>query len=327
MKRKKRNTRKANEIDLGMDWSLSHEDESRHQEGENDEEEEATEGIETSDYSDSLKVYLQEIGRHKLLSAREEIELTRRMKEGDQEARRRLIQANLRLVVSIAKRYQNRGLSFQDLIQEGSLGLMRAAEKFDPARGFKFSTYATWWIRQAVTRALADKGRTIRVPVHVNETVNKLRRVARAFWLSHARHPSVEELAQAAGLSADKVRLTIGAFRDPQSLDSVIYPDSDLILGDLIADSQSRKPEQAASDKVLEEKCEELLSKLSNTERAVIEMRFGLRDLPGGATLQEIARELHFSRERVRQIELSALAKLRTVPAARWLLDDLEHHN
>lgn len=324
MKRKKEKKKTSGDLHHEMEWSLLHDDESPTQEGEREEAE--TRG-EKTDYSDSLKAYLKEIGRHKLLSAREEIELTRRMQEGDTEARRRLIQANLRLVVSIARRYQNRGLSFQDLIQEGSLGLMRAVEKFDPSRGFKFSTYATWWIRQGVTRALADKGRTIRVPVHVNETVSKLRRIARAFWIANARSPTVDELASLSGLPAEKVRLAIGAFRDPQSLDSVIYSDSDLVLGDVIADNQSRKPEQVAHDKVLEEKCRELLSKLSKTERAVIEMRFGLRHLPGGATLQEIARELNFSRERVRQIELSALSKLKDEPAARWLLDDLEHHS
>lgn len=322
MRKRKTKHNKNTDFHLELDWSLSQGDDT----GSEESEDAKDAGPEKYDHSDSLKAYLKEIGRHKLLSAREEIELSRRMKEGDREARRRLIQANLRLVVSIARRYQNRGLSFQDLIQEGSLGLIRAVEKFDPGRGFKFSTYATWWIRQGVTRALADKGRIIRVPVHVNETISKLRQAARSFRMANSRNPTMEELARQAQLPLAKVLLAAGACQNLQSLDNLVSSDSDMVLGDLIADSQSHKPEDLASNKVLKEKCDQLLAKLSEVERAVIELRFGLVD-PGGLTLQETARLLNLSRERVRQIQLSALAKLKDEPAARWLMDDLHHQS
>lgn len=319
MRKRKTKQNKDSDLPLELDWPLAQGDES--DAGESEDTGEIA--PESHDYSDSLKAYLKEIGRHKLLSAREEIELTRLMKEGDKEARRRLIQANLRLVVSIARRYQNRGLSFQDLIQEGSLGLIRAVEKFDPERGFKFSTYATWWIRQGVTRALADKGRTIRVPVHVNEVVAKLRRVARSFRMENSRSPTMEELAREAQLPLSKVLLAVSLCQQLQSLDNLVAFDSDMVLGDLIADSRSQKPEDLASDKVLKEKCDQLLAKLSDLERAVIQLRFGLGNACG-LTLQEAARQLNLSRERVRQIQLSALAKLKDEPAARWLMDDLD---
>lgn len=319
MRKRKTNHNKNSDFHPEREWPLAQGNDS--DAGECDDTREIA--PESHDHSDSLKAYLKEIGRHKLLSSREEIELTRRMKEGDKEARRRLIQANLRLVVSIARRYQNRGLSFQDLIQEGSLGLIRAVEKFDPERGFKFSTYATWWIRQGVTRALADKGRTIRVPVHVNEVIAKLRRVAHSFRMVNSRSPTMEELAREAQLPLSKVLLAVGSCQQLQSLDNLVGSDSDMVLGDLIADSQSQKPEDLASDKVLKEKCDQLLAKLSDLERAVIQLRFGLGH-SGGVTLQEAARQLNLSRERVRQIQLSALAKLKDEPAARWLMDDLD---
>lgn len=322
MRKRKTKQNKDSDLPLELDWALAQGDES--DAGESEDTREIA--PESPDYSDSLKAYLKEIGRHKLLSAREEIELTRRMKEGDKEARRRLIQANLRLVVSIARRYQNRGLSFQDLIQEGSLGLIRAVEKFDPERGFKFSTYATWWIRQGVTRALADKGRTIRVPVHVNEVIAKLRRVARSFRMENSRSPTMEELAREAQLPLSKVLLAVSSCQQLQSLDNLVAFDSDMVLGDLIADSRSQKPEDLASDKVLKEKCDQLLAKLSDLERAVIQLRFGLGNA-GGLTLQEAARQLNLSRERVRQIQVSALAKLKDEPVARWLMDDLDQQS
>lgn len=324
MKNRKRKEHKdTDELRLELGWPPAAQgDQNDHEEPEA----ETEPAPESNDKSDSLKAYLKEIGRHKLLSAQEEIELTRRMKDGDREARRRLIQANLRLVVSIARRYQNRGLPFQDLIQEGSLGLIRAAEKFDPGRGFKFSTYATWWIRQSVTRALADKGRAIRVPVHVNEIIGKLRKVARSFRVAHSRSPTMEELARDAGLPLSKVLFVVGACQQLQSLDSSVSSDSTIVLGEILADSQSQKPEEMASNNVLQEKCDRLLAKLSDLERAVIQLRFGLTN-DGGLTLEKTARRLNLSRERVRQIQLSALAKLKHEPVARWLMDDLEHQN
>lgn len=323
-RRKKHKKLNAKDLAFESEWSSFFDDEDGA--GEDDEPHEGPQLDRQYDDTDSLKAYLKQIGRHRLLTSKEEIELSRLTKAGNAEARRRLIQANLRLVVSVAKRYRNRGLPFQDLIQEGSLGLMRAVEKFDPERGFKFSTYATWWIRQGITRALADKSRTIRVPVHVNETLGKLRRTARNFWESKGRSPTMQELAEHASMPLDKVLFVMGADRQLHSLDSLLYPDSDMVLADVVSDSDRRRPDRQAGERVLQNKCRELLQHLSAVERSVIQVRFGLAQ-QGGLTLQETGRILNMSRERVRQIEISALAKLKDEPVARFLLEDIEHDN
>ncbi len=271
---------------------------------------------------DSLRVYLREIGRHRLLNGKEEIELGRAVKEGDSDARRRLIQSNLRLVVSIAKRYNNRGLSFQDLIQEGGLGLIRAVEKFDPERGFKFSTYATWWIRQAITRALADKSRGIRVPVHVGESMSKLRKVVRQLVDDLGRKPSLDEIVAKSGYPRDKVILTIGAFRELLSLDSKLRDESDTLLADMIEDKSRPLPEKSAEEGLLSLQVNNLLSRLSSREQDIIKLRYGLGcEVP--KSLEELSQLLGVSRERVRQIECRALKKLRKDNQARDLMDNL----
>jgi len=259
---------------------------------------------------DSVKTYLREISRHRLLNGREEIELARAVRTGDKAARRRLIQANLRLVVSIAKRYTNHGLSFQDLIQEGSLGLIRAVEKFDPERGNKFSTYATWWIRQAITRALANKSRTIRVPVHMNDVINRLRRVVRDLAQELGRRPSLEELMAASGLDREKVLLALGASRSLLSLDACFGEESDNTLADTIEDQTAAPPDEAAASQLLSRHVDEILNNLTTRERDVIKLRFGIH-AERSMSLDELGRVLGLTRERVRQIELKAMQKLR----------------
>ncbi|MGH9549292.1 MAG: sigma-70 family RNA polymerase sigma factor [Terriglobales bacterium] len=271
---------------------------------------------------DSLRTYLREIGRHKLLNGTEEIELGRAVRQGDLEARRRLIQANLRLVVSIAKRYTNRGLSFQDLIQEGGVGLIRAVEKYDPERGYKFSTYATWWIRQAITRGLADKARGIRVPVHVAESMSKLRKLVRQMVDELGRKPSMEEIAHRAGLSRDKVMLTIGAFRELVSLDAKLKDESDTLLAEMIEDQSLPTPEKVAEEGLLSIQVNNLLSRLSTREQDIIKLRYGLV-CEAPKSLEELAQLLGVSRERIRQIECRALKKLRKDNQARDLMDNL----
>ncbi|MGH9553310.1 MAG: sigma-70 family RNA polymerase sigma factor [Terriglobales bacterium] len=263
-----------------------------------------------SSEDDSVRIYLKEIARHKLLNGREEIELARAIRHGDQLARRRLIQANLRLVVSIAQRYRNHGLSFQDLVQEGSLGLMRAVEKFDPEKGNKFSTYATWWIRQAVTRALANKSRTIRLPVHMNELINKLRKSARELSQELGRVPTPEELSEISGLPKDKVLLAFGSVKVPLSLDSLCGEESDSTLADLIEDSAAPLPDEAAAARLLVRHLSDALSELSSRENEIIQLRYGLNS-NRSLSLEELGRMLQMSREQVRQIELRAMQKLR----------------
>ncbi|HEY9777128.1 MAG TPA: sigma-70 family RNA polymerase sigma factor [Planktothrix sp.] len=271
---------------------------------------------------DSLRIYLREIGRHRLLNGTEEIELGRAVRTGNKEARRRLIQANLRLVVSIAKRYNNKGLSFQDLIQEGGVGLIRAVEKFDPERGYKFSTYATWWIRQAITRALADKSRGIRIPVHVGESMSKLRKLVRQMYDELGRKPSMDEIVARSGLGRDKVILTIGAFRGLVSLDAKLRDESETLLADLIEDKSLPTPENAAEERLLSKQVNNLIARLSEREQDIIKLRYGLgAETP--KSLEELSQMLGVSRERVRQIECRALKKLRKDNQARDLLDNL----
>lgn len=261
---------------------------------------------------DSTRNYLREIGRHKLLNGGEEIELSRACQDGDESARRRLIQANLRLVVSIAKRYKNRGLSFQDLIQEGSLGLIRAVEKFDPSRGYKLSTYATWWIRQSITRALADKSRTIRVPVHMIEIMSKLRKVIRHLINTHQRRPTIDEIVAASGVDKKKVTQAMEADKTLLSLDAGRGPDQESTLWDMLEDETTIPPEIATDDKLLTEQLNVVLDRLTAHERDVIRMRYGLHN-GDYMTLEQSGRALGLSKERVRQIEGKALKKLRSL--------------
>ncbi len=271
---------------------------------------------------DSTRNYLREIGRHKLLNGGEEIELSRACKSGDESARRKLIQANLRLVVSIAKRYKNRGLSFQDLIQEGSLGLIRAVEKFDPGRGYKLSTYATWWIRQSITRALADKSRTIRVPVHMIEIMSKLRKVIRHQINSLQRRPTIDEIAAASGIDKKKVTQALEADKTLISLDAGRGPDQESTLWDMLEDDRIAPPETAADDQLLTEQLNLVLERLSAHEREVIRMRYGLHN-GDFMTLEQSGRTLGLSKERVRQIESKALKKLRSLQQVVGLRDYL----
>lgn len=259
---------------------------------------------------DPVQVYLRSIGRIKLLTAAEEIELARRIAKGDMFAKKRLVQANLRLVVSVAKKYQGRGLPFLDLIQEGNLGLIRAAEKFDAERGYKFSTYATWWIRQGITRALADKSRTIRVPVHMVETINNLRKVTRKLSQELGRRPTLEDLAKGMGVTVNKIKEILAANRSPLSLDTPYGDDEDNSLSELVEDENSRRPEDSTEASLMSDDIRGVLSMLTPREREVLILRFGLND-GKQRTLEQVGKLVGITRERTRQIELKALRALR----------------
>ena len=272
---------------------------------------------------DPVRMYLKEIGKVPLLSAEEEVELAKRMADGDEEAKKRLAEANLRLVVSIAKRYVGRGMLFLDLIQEGNLGLIKAVEKFDYHKGFKFSTYATWWIRQAITRAIADQARTIRIPVHMVETINKLIRVSRQLLQELGREPTPEEIAAELDMPVERVREILKISQEPVSLETPIGEEEDSHLGDFIQDDNVPVPAEAAAQTLLKEQLDEVLDTLTEREQKVLRLRFGMDD--GRArTLEEVGREFNVTRERIRQIEAKALRKLRHPSRSRKLKDYLD---
>ena len=272
---------------------------------------------------DPVRMYLKEIGKVPLLSADEEIELAQRMEDGDEEAKKKLAEANLRLVVSIAKRYVGRGMLFLDLIQEGNLGLIKAVEKFDYHKGYKFSTYATWWIRQAITRAIADQARTIRIPVHMVETINKLIRVSRQLLQELGREPTPEEIAAELDMSVERVREILKISQEPVSLETPIGEEEDSHLGDFIQDDNVLVPAEAAAATLLKEQLDEVLDTLTEREQKVLRLRFGMND--GRArTLEEVGREFDVTRERIRQIEAKALRKLRHPSRSRKLRDYLD---
>ena len=272
---------------------------------------------------DPVRMYLKEIGRVPLLSAEEEVELAKRMEQGDEEAKKKLAEANLRLVVSIAKRYVGRGMLFLDLIQEGNLGLIKAVEKFDYGKGFKFSTYATWWIRQAITRAIADQARTIRIPVHMVETINKLIRVSRQLLQELGRDPTPEEIAAAMEIPVERVREIQKVAQEPVSLETPIGEEEDSHLGDFIEDEDAPAPAEAASYILLKEQLESVLDTLTPREEKVLRLRFGLDD-GRSRTLEEVGQEFGVTRERIRQIEAKALRKLRHPSRSRKLKDYLD---
>ncbi len=274
---------------------------------------------------DPVRMYLKEIGKVDLLDAEEEVELAQRIEEGDPEAKRHLIEANLRLVVSIAKKYVGQGMSFLDLIQEGNKGLMRAVEKFDYRKGYKFSTYATWWIRQAITRALADQSRTIRIPVHMVETINKMKRIYRQLEKEKDREPTDEEIAEEMDMEVDKVReiRKISQDQQPISLDAPIGEEEDSYLGDFIENDDALTPDDAASYSLLREKLDEVLDTLTDREKRILELRFGIED-GRSRTLEEVGKEFGVTRERIRQIEAKALRKLRHPTRSKEIKDYLD---
>lgn len=296
-----------------------------------DEEEEEDATLTTGQYfddvsDDSVRLYLREIGKIPLLNAEEELALAQKVVAGDKRAKDKMAEANMRLVVSIAKRYSGRGLDFLDLIQEGNTGLLRAVEKFDPDKGFKFSTYATWWIRQAITRAIADQARTIRIPVHMVETINKLLRTQRRMTQELNREPTIEELGKELEMEPEKVEYVIKIKQDISSLDAGVGRDGDeedSVLGDFIEDEDSATPEESAANQLLKEQVQSVLSTLSEREQKIVRMRFGL-DNGKSHTLEEVGQEFAVTRERIRQIEAKALAKLRKHKDAKKLHEYLK---
>jgi len=310
-----------------MDLNIKVVDDPKEAEKKADDEEEPEpvelEPLEGVSIDDPVRMYLKEIGKVALLNSAEEIKLAKRMERGDEEAKRRLIEANLRLVVSIAKKYVGRGMLFLDLIQEGNLGLIRAVEKFDWRKGYKFSTYATWWIRQAITRALADQARTIRIPVHMVETINKLIRVSRQLLQELGREPTPEEIGQVMKMPTERVREIIKIAQEPISLETPIGEEEDSHLGDFIEDQDALAPAEAASFTMLKEQLEGVLDTLTPRERKVLKLRFGLDD-GRPRTLEEVGREFGVTRERIRQIEAKALRKLRHPSRSRRLKDFIE---
>ncbi|MCL2108943.1 MAG: RNA polymerase sigma factor RpoD [Oscillospiraceae bacterium] len=273
--------------------------------------------------NDPVKIYLKEIGRFPLLSAEEEIDLATRMAQGDPYARKRLSEANLRLVVSIAKKYVGRGMQFLDLIQEGNLGLIKAVEKFDYTKGYKFSTYATWWIRQAITRAIADQARTIRIPVHMVETITKVKKISSQLLHKNGHEPTADEIAKELNMSVERVREIIRIAQDPVSLETPIGEEEDSHLGDFIPDEDAPAPAEAASLTLLKEQLSDVLATLTDREEKVLKLRFGLTD-GRQRTLEEVGKEFNVTRERIRQIEAKALRKLRHPSRSKKLKDFLE---
>ncbi len=289
---------------------------------ENDDDEDTSYGLDAN-IDDPVKVYLKEIGRVPLLSTEEEISLAERMLNGDEAAKKRLSEANLRLVVSIAKRYVGRGMQFLDLIQEGNLGLIKAVEKFDHSKGFKFSTYATWWIRQAITRAIADQARTIRIPVHMVETITKVKKISSQLLHQNGHEPTAEEIAKELSMSVDKVREIMRISQEPVSLETPIGEEEDSHLGDFIPDDEAPAPVDATSHVLLREQLSEVLGTLTPREEMVLRLRFGLVD-GRSRTLEEVGKEFNVTRERIRQIEAKALRKLRHPSRSKKLKDFLD---
>ena len=309
-------------IDIVDDIDLS-DLEGKDFDSEHDKDDESLLSVDGINIDDPVKVYLKEIGRVPLLTPEEEVELAERMAKGDPAARKRLSEANLRLVVSIAKRYVGRGMQFLDLIQEGNLGLIKAVEKFDYRKGYKFSTYATWWIRQAITRAIADQARTIRIPVHMVETINKVKKVSSQLLHKNGHDPSAEEIAEELDMPIDKVREIMRVAQEPVSLETPIGEEEDSHLGDFIEDSDAPAPADAASHTLLKEQLEDVLSTLTPREKKVLELRFGLED-GRNRTLEEVGKEFNVTRERIRQIEAKALRKLRHPSRSKRLKDFLD---
>lgn len=316
----------SDEDDIEEDESLFEDDEDIDDDGKKSKPKDIlkkAQNISSYSVEDPVKMYLKEIGKIPLLTAEEEVSLAKRMEEGDIKAKRRLAETNLRLVVSIAKRYVGRGMQFLDLIQEGNMGLMKAVDKFDYTRGFKFSTYATWWIRQAITRAIADQSRTIRIPVHMVETINKLVRVQRQLLQELGRDPTNAEIAKEMGIDEQRVREVRKIAQEPVSLETPIGEEEDSHLGDFIEDETAVAPDEAANYTMLREKLDEILSTLTDRERKVLELRFGLTD-GTPRTLEEVGKEFDVTRERIRQIEAKALRKLKHPSRSQKLKDFLE---